>query len=123
MTQKNEMVEKVARAMMRTVFDFDDMDCDTASLDCTGNELWGCDFALMAIAAIEELEMTQTQGEWQPIENYIEIPNHENSVLITNRDYHSFIHSHLNYDNLWEDWDYENYGEPTHFMEVKELRV
>lgn len=50
-----EMVERVARAMMQNVFR--DIDPDTAPLDWTGNDIWGCDFGEMAgnvIAAIKK---------------------------------------------------------------------
>lgn len=44
------LVERVARSMMRTVFH--EIDVDKASLDWTGNDVWGCDFEEMAEAAI-----------------------------------------------------------------------
>jgi hypothetical protein len=50
-----DMVEKIARAMMQNVFR--DADPDTAPLDWTGNDIWGCDFGEMAgyvIAAIKK---------------------------------------------------------------------
>lgn len=46
-------VKDLARAMMRTVFH--EIDVETASLDWTGNDVWGCDFAEMTTAILDEL--------------------------------------------------------------------
>jgi hypothetical protein len=48
------LVEFVSRAMMETVFQ--EIDVATASLDWTGNDVWGCDFEAMSIAAINAIK-------------------------------------------------------------------
>lgn len=48
---EKELIEKVARAMMETVFH--EIDISTAPLDWTGNDVWGCDFEEMAKAALK----------------------------------------------------------------------
>lgn len=52
MTTTDKQIEAVARSMMRTVFQ-DESVAETSDLDWTGSDVWGCDFAEMAKAAIE----------------------------------------------------------------------
>lgn len=72
-TQSAGAVEEVARAMMETVFH--DIDVQTAPLDWTGNDVWGCDFEAMAQAAIDQLSAAppvtapiEKVDGWLPIE-------------------------------------------------------
>jgi hypothetical protein len=51
----NEMIERVARAMMRTTNIPEHNDVETCSLDWCGDDLWSCDFEAMARAAIEAM--------------------------------------------------------------------
>lgn len=58
---QQDVVERVARAMMRTVFH--EIDVDKASLDWTGNDVWGCDFEEMARAAIAAMHTPDTRHQ------------------------------------------------------------
>lgn len=49
---QQELIEKVARSMLRAVFDETEVDPETCDLNWRGNDIWRCDFEEMAKAAL-----------------------------------------------------------------------
>lgn len=53
---QQELIEKVARSMLRAVFDETEVDPETCDLNWRGNDIWRCDFEEMAKAALSVLQ-------------------------------------------------------------------